>query len=414
MDVLFVTGTVPYPPTSGASTRSYHLIRRMAKRHRVHLITYAVLPDDIKCLRVFEDCCATVRSVPWRETKGTPSFYVQALMNVLSRTPLVVSRFTKSSMTRAIESALDEERIDLIHCDFLSLSLNLPKPSKRDIPALLTAHNVESLLWKRYVEHQTNPLKALYLYLHYRKVVSFERSNLSRFKHVVCVSQNDMDRLTMLSPLPKYSVVPNGVDLEYFRPLATSQEPYRLVFTGSMDWRPNQDAVRFFVAGIYPRIKAAEPRASLILVGRNAPESLRAMCESHSDITVTGTVNDVRPYIASAAVYVVPLRIGGGTRLKILEAMAMGKPVVSTSVGCEGLAVVGDRNLLVADQPDRFADMVLRLLKDSALAAEIGQAGHDVVRQAYGWDEIADTLDEAWHDAAFERRGTPCAGSLAC
>ena len=414
MDVLFVTGYLPYPPTSGANTRSYHLILRMAKRHRLHLVAYAELPKDVKGLSVFEKWCASVRGVPWRETKGTTQFYFELLLSVLSQTPVIASRFTKPSMAKAIQEVLQKEQINLIHCDFLTLSLNLPAQDGQPIPRLLTAHNVESVLWKRYLTHEKNPLKALYIYLLYLKLMRFERLILRRFQHVVCVSQDNMDRLRMLCPSPVYRVVPNGVDLEYFTPTSALPVPYRLVFTGAMDWRPNQDAMRFFLSQVYPRIKRAEPRANLVIVGRTPPESLKAMSASHKDVTVTGTVQDVRPYLGSAAVFVAPLRIGGGTRLKILEAMAMAKPVVSTRVGCEGLAVAPDKELLVADHPEVFAQAVLRLFDDQALATRIGQAGHELVRNVYGWDQIADDLDEAWREAAMGGHAKPCVESPAC
>jgi glycosyltransferase involved in cell wall biosynthesis len=178
-----------------------------------------------------------------------------------------------------------------------------------------------------------------------------------------------------------------------------------------MDWRPNQDAVRFFLHRIYPEIKKAEPRTSVVIAGREPPTDLKTMMTAYKDVLLVGTVPDMRPYLASAAVYIVPLRIGGGTRLKILEAMAMGRPVVSTSVGCEGLAVAPGCDLLVADQPEAFAQAVLRLFRDPALADQVGRAGHDLVKKEYGWEQIANGLDAAWQAAAFAGGNRLCAGS---
>lgn len=410
MHILFLTANLPYPPSSGATTRSYHLLRQLARRHRLHLVAYANAGQEAAA-GVFEQCCASVTLVPWRETKHTPRFYAELLLNVLSPVPFVVSRSTKPAMARAVGEVLRRHRMDAIYCDFLALTRNLPGGPTP--PVLLTAHNVESAIWRRYLATERNPLKALYILLQYAKMLRFERRTLYEIRHVACVSAEDLERLKALCPLPRYTVVPNGVDLDYFRPFPDPPVPYRLVFTGSMDWRPNQDAMRFFLTRIYPRIKRAEPRASLVIVGRQPPRDLERLAAEHPDVRVTGTVPDVRPYLASAAVYIVPLRVGGGTRLKILEALAMAKPVVSTTVGCEGLALTPERDLLVADEPDAFAAAVLRLFNDPALADRQRQAGSGVVRAAYGWDSIGRTLEEALQGLLPPGNDKSCAASLA-
>jgi sugar transferase (PEP-CTERM/EpsH1 system associated) len=410
MDILFLTAGLPYPPSSGATTRTYHLLRQLARRHRLHLVAYADGGEEA-ARKVFDACCASVTLVPWRETKHTPYFYVELLSNVFSAVPFVVSRFSKPAMARAVGDVVGRHPIDAIYCDFLSLTRNLSSGGLP--PVLLTAHNVESVIWRRYLATERNPVKAVYILLQYLKMLRFERRTLHDIRHVACVSADDVDRLKALCPLPRYTIVPNGVDLEYFRPFPNLSAPYRLVFTGSMDWRPNQDAMRFFLTQIYPRIKRAEPRASLAIVGRQPPRELERLAAAYPDVLVTGTVPDVRPYLAGAAVYVVPLRVGGGTRLKILEALAMAKPVVSTTVGCEGLALTPERDLLVADEPEAFAAAVLRLFEDPALAGRLAQAGRGVVQRTYGWDTIARSLEEALQGLLAPGDDRPCAASLA-
>jgi sugar transferase (PEP-CTERM/EpsH1 system associated) len=398
MEVLFITAALPYPPQSGATIRTYSLLRRQARRHRVHLIAYGDARRDAERVAHLERMCASVTVVEWRETKGTPRYYGELLLNLFSATPFVVSRFTRPAMAEAIRAALARRTFDLVCCDFVTLSLNLPR--RGPWPVHLTAHNAESVLWARYLEHERNPLTALYVWLQYRKVLRFERRGLAEFPFVTCVSDVDRDRLSALCPMPAYSVVPNGVDVEHFQPRPGEAVAHRLVFTGAMDWRPNHDAVRFFLEEIFPRVKREEPRATAVLVGRDPPAWLRDLVGSRPDVTLTGTVDDMRPHLAGAAVYVVPLRIGGGTRLKILEAMAMGLPVVSTSVGCEGLELGADRELLVADTPAAFAVATLRLLRDRELAARLGRAGRRRVESTYSWDSVADALEEAWQKAA--------------
>lgn len=410
MDILFLTAGLPYPPSSGATTRSYHLLRQLVRRHRIHLVAYANGRQEAAA-RLFEQCCASVTLVPWRETKHTPYFYLELLRNVLSPVPFVVSRSTKPAMAGAVAELLRRRPMDAIYCDFLALTRNLPNGPMP--PVLLTAHNVESLIWRRYLTTERNPLKALYILLQYVKMRRFERRILHEIRHVACVSGDDRERLKALCPHARYTIVRNGVDLEYFKPMPDPPVPYRLVFTGSMDWRPNQEAMRFFLTQVYPQIKRAEPRASLAIVGRQPPRDLERLAASSRDVLVTGTLPDVRPHLASAAVYVVPLRVGGGTRLKILEALAMAKPVVSTTVGCEGLALRPEHELLTADEPGAFAAAVLRLFNDQSLADRLGRAGRHVVRATYGWDTIALSLEEALQGLRAPKDDRPCAASLA-
>ena len=402
MEVLFVAANLPYPPTSGATIRTYNLLRRVCEGNRVHVVAFGDPERDADKLAHFEEFCASVALVRTRDTKNTPYFYVELLLNLLSPQPYIVSRFTRPAMIRAVRDALRSRHFDLIHCDFLTLSLNLR--DRNGLPLVATAHNVDSVIWERYLAHEKNPLKALYIYLQYRKLLRFEERILRELDGVVCVSEGDREQMQGLCTSPRYTVVPNGVDVEYFRPRPEQEKPYRLLFTGAMDWRPNQDAVRFFLDQIYPRIKRAEPRTSLFVVGRDPTADLKAAASAHPDVTVVGTVPDMRPYLAAAAAYVVPLRIGGGTRLKILEAMAMGRPVISTPVGCEGLSVRDEQDILVADRPEDFARAVLRLFGDAALATRIGRAGRALVQKSYDWRPISAKLNEAWREAASSRR----------
>jgi glycosyltransferase involved in cell wall biosynthesis len=188
-------------------------------------------------------------------------------------------------------------------------------------------------------------------------------------------------------------VIPTGVDLEYFRPEPGNEQPYTLVFTGAMDWLANQDAICYFVDEILPLVREQVPETDLWVVGRNPSERVRSLAEKKNGITVTGEVEDVRPYVRDAAVYIVPLRVGGGTRLKIFEAMAMGKAVVSTSIGAEGLPVRDGENILLADERQDFAQKIVNLLRDPATRNRLGQAGRRLVESEYSWRAVAGRFD---------------------
>jgi glycosyltransferase involved in cell wall biosynthesis len=229
----------------------------------------------------------------------------------------------------------------------------------------------------------------------WRRMVRFEGEACRRFDEVIAVSTSDAEALRKAYGLSRVSVVETGVDLEYFtRPAGVATAPREIVFLGSMDWMPNQDAVRFFVSDILPRVRASVPDAVFRIVGRNPPAPIRALADAERGIEVTGSVPDVRPYLTRAAVCVVPLRVGGGTRLKIYEAMAMEVPVVSTRIGMEGLPVTDGRELLVADTPEDFAGAVVRLLEQPALRSALAAQAVARVRRECGWRGVAVSFAE--------------------
>jgi glycosyltransferase involved in cell wall biosynthesis len=201
-------------------------------------------------------------------------------------------------------------------------------------------------------------------------------------------------------------MLPTGVDLDYFRPQAVPEDPLKLVFTGSMDWLANEDAILFFAEKILPLILRAAPEVTLTVAGRNPTERLRLLSQANPRIQLTGTVVDVRPYIAEAAVYVLPLRVGGGTRLKIFEAMAMGKAIVSTPVGAEGLPVTPGEDLLIENGPEHFAAAVVRLLGQASLRRQLGEAGRRLVESRYGWPEVGRIFHRILEGVAAARNQT--------
>jgi glycosyltransferase involved in cell wall biosynthesis len=255
----------------------------------------------------------------------------------------------------------------------------------------MSAHNVETDIWQRYYETEVNWLKRWYIGEQWRKVRKFEIEALRWVEGVLAVSEQDRARLAASRPGLRTAVIPNGVDVGYFRPAPQPAGRQHLVFTGSMDWRPNQDAARYFARQILPLLRQENPDIECTFVGRDPPADIRALA-TIAGMRITGTVDDVRPYVERAAVYVVPLRIGGGSRLKILEAMAMGRAVVSTTVGAEGLDVVHDRHVLLADDPREFAESVLQLLGDPDRCQRLAAEGRRLVEQRYEWGALSDEL----------------------
>jgi glycosyltransferase involved in cell wall biosynthesis len=262
---------------------------------------------------------------------------------------------------------------------------------------VIFTHNVESEIWRRHAETKTGMLSRMLYDAQYRRMLRYEGRTLARFDGVLAVSDQDGDTFSRLYPgaiTHSVHVVPTGVDTDYFTPSPSAAQSREMVFTGSMDWLPNEDAMVFFCRDVLPIIRAEEPGVRLTVVGRAPTPTVRSLADGAS-IEVTGAVADVRPYMKDAAVYIVPLRIGGGTRLKIFEAMAMGKAVVSTTVGAEGLPVTNGEQVMLADDPHTFARAVVGLMRDIDRRRQIESAARALVVERYDWSAVAGELEDA-------------------
>jgi glycosyltransferase involved in cell wall biosynthesis len=364
---------------------------------REHHVTYLTLDDGsapAEASALAAEYCQELVRVPHRtRAKFSPGFYGELVSNLFSPLPYFMKKYESPGMRREIERLVGGGGFDVLICDFLQPSVNVPE--RLPIATVLFQHNVEAMIWKRHYEVQTNPAKKAYLYGQWRKAHAYERDACRRFDAVVAVSREDRETMRQAYGIDSVEDVPTGVDTEFFRPRGeTARDPHNLVFTGSMDWLPNEDAIQFFTKEIMPRIKREVPGATLTVVGRNPYASLVELGRRDSSIIVTGRVEDVRPYMERAAAYIVPIRVGGGTRLKIYEAMAMEKPIVSTTVGAEGLPVRDGSHLLLADTPETFASAVVRVLTDERLAREFGASAAQLVREEFGWERVAKRFAE--------------------
>ena len=406
MRILWLKTELLHPVDKGGKIRTFHMLKELKREHHV---TYLTLDDGSGAAdagtRASEYCHELVRVEHRTRAKFSAAFYGELAANLVSPLPYFMKKYQSAQMRREIARLVAGDRFDVLVCDFLQPSVNLPT---RDlaIPTVLFQHNVEAMIWKRHYEVQQNPLKKAYLYGQWRKADAYERAACRRFDHVVAVSQEDRETMERAYGLKSVSDVPTGVDTEFFRPRGTeTREPHNLVFTGSMDWLPNEDAIQFFTKEIMPRIKVRVPDATLTVVGRNPYASLVELGKRDPSIIVTGRVEDVRPYMERAAAYIVPIRIGGGTRLKIYEAMAMEKPIISTTIGAEGLPVVDGRELLLADTAEKFADAVVSVLRDEATARELGERAAIAVRERFSWDKVSKAFAEACGMAIAEAGG---------
>jgi sugar transferase (PEP-CTERM/EpsH1 system associated) len=405
--ILWLKTELLHPVDKGGKIRTFHMLKELKRDHHV---TYLTLDDGSAATdaeeRAGEYCHELVRVEHRTRAKFSAAFYGELAVNLVSPLPYFMKKYQSAEMRREIERLVASEKFDVLVCDFLQPSVNLPP--RLPIPTVLFQHNVEAMIWKRHYEVQTNPVKKAYLYGQWRKSHAYERAACRRFDHVVAVSQEDREMLERAYGLKSVSDVPTGVDTEFFRPRGTVQrEPHNLVFTGSMDWLPNEDAIQFFTKEIMPRIRERVPDATLTVVGRNPYASLVELGRRDPSITVTGRVEDVRPYMERAGAYIVPIRVGGGTRLKIYEAMAMEKPIISTTIGAEGLPLTDGRELLLADTAEAFASAVVSVLRDEAKARELGARAAEVVRERFSWDKVGKAFADACGAAIAARGARP-------
>jgi sugar transferase (PEP-CTERM/EpsH1 system associated) len=393
--ILWLKTELLHPVDKGGKIRTFHMLKELKREHHVTYLTLddgAASPDARE--RAAEYCHELVR-VPHRtRAKFSAGFYADLARNLISPLPYFMQKYVSPEMRREIAARAGGGGFDVIVCDFLVPSVNMPA-TPAPCATVLFQHNVEAMIWRRHFEVQKHPARKAYLYNQWRKAWAFERDACRRFDHVVAVSREDAETMRREYGLERVDDVPTGVDVDYFQPRGDAPpDPHNLVFTGSMDWLPNEDAICYFTEQIMPRIKQSVPGVTLTVVGRNPYPHLLALAQRDPSVVVTGRVDDVRPYMERAAAYVVPLRIGGGTRLKIYEAMAMAKPIVSTAVGAEGLPVRDERELLLADTPDAFAASVVRLLTAPDFAQALGQRASAVVRERFGWARVAASFAE--------------------
>ena len=394
MRILWLKTELLHPVDKGGRIRTYQMLRAINKRHPV---TYLALDDGGAAPNARElarEYATHVETVPFSVTaRGSVAFYSELLQNLASPLPYSVARYRSEVFSQRVRALVSAGNIDLVVCDFLSQWVNVPR--KLGVPVVLFQHNVEAEIWRRHAEVAGNPLSRWFFGNQFRRTEQFERQACSAATHVVAVSEHDASIFRGRYGVQSVSAVPTGVDVEYFNPAGFAERvPGKLIFTGSMDWMPNVDGVTWFAQEIWPRVRAARPDATFVIVGRNPPAAVRALANLAMGVEVTGTVPDVRPYLASGSGFVVPLRVGGGTRLKIYEAMAMECPIVSTTIGAEGLPVHDGEHLRIADDVESFAAMCVNVLNDVSNAKTMATRAATLVRESFGWDAVADQFVE--------------------
>lgn len=391
MRILWVKCDFLHPTTRGGQIRTLEMLKRLHARHEIHYIAYES-PEYPEGLSRSHEYCA--RAYPVRRQiprRSSFAFVTQMVGNIFSSMPLALSRYRSAALQEQIARVLSAFRFDSVVCDFLSPAPNFGTLAN----CVLFQHNVETMIWRRHADNAPDPLRKLYFKLQAKRMFQWERRMCLSAGEIIAVSSQDAALMRKLFGIAAVSHIPTGVDIEYFRRPDGALSKADLVFLGSMDWMPNIDGVEYFVREIFPLIRKDLPHCTLAIVGRAPTGATLALAKRDPGILVTGTVSDVRPWLWGSKVSIVPLRIGGGTRLKIYESMAAGTATVSTTIGAEGLDVSHPQNIRLADAPLAFAEECLNLLNNEQERGRLASEALQTVTSRFSWDVVV---------AEFEKR----------
>jgi glycosyltransferase involved in cell wall biosynthesis len=403
--LLLLAQTLPFPPDGGVNIRIYNVLRLLARQYDVTLLCFmrraerqtpGAVASGIAGLLPYAD----VAVFPIPQEYNRLRLLWDHVRSVVTGKAYTWFTYESRDFRSRVRSLLAERKFEIVQIDSLDLATYLPDLANH--PVVCVHHNVESTLMHRRAQMQPSRWRRAYLHFQARLLTKLEREWCEHVALNVAVSDADRIALHLQAPHGRYATVPNGVDVDEFQPSKAREEG--IVSTGGLNWFPNADALRHFTDDILPRIRALRPNTRVRWVGR-ADDEERQHLWTAARVELTGYVEDVRPYVQEGACFVVPLRVGGGTRLKILDAWAMGKAVVSTSVGCEGLAAVDGVNIIVRDDPEEFAQAVVSVLKDRALRERLGAAARRTVEERYSWDVIGGGLHRSLNE--LRRTGRP-------
>lgn len=402
MRVTIVDGDLPFPATSGKRLRTLNLMLPLAARHEITYIGRAASRAERTEAETFlgDHGIKPILVEEPLATKSGLGFYARLAANLVSDQPYSVASHVSPAMRQAVASHAAAAPIDVMQIEFVGY---MYCHDGLDCPVVLQAHNVESLIWKRYAETVANPLKQLYCRLQHAKYLAFEKAQFHRADRVVAVSEPDAALARSLYGDPPVTVIDNGVDVAGFAGLSPDPAARQILFLGALDWRPNIDAVEQLLQ-MMPSLRRRVPAARLVIVGRKPSQAMRDAIAAVEGVVLHADVPDVRPFLSSSSLMAVPLRIGGGSRLKILESLAAGLPVVSTSVGAEGLSLENGRHLVLADGPEAFVDALAAALADPDAAMAQAALGRIAVAGRYDWPMLADRLERIWEDAVRAHR----------
>ena len=386
MKILLITTRLPYPPTDGGKIVTYNIIKHLALRG--HNITLICFNSENKNYPELEKYC---KLIIVRKNLGTTFFGL--FFNLFSNIPYGISKYNSNIAKNIIYDLIKKNKYDIIHLDHLHTAhYGSFVKKKYNLPIVLQEHNVEKMIMKRFYKNQKNIFIKFYAYLQYKKLYKYESKICEIFDRCFMITKIDEKTIKDMNSNIKTNVVPAGVDTSYFYPIKLKEEEFSLVSVASMNWLPNIEAINWFCEEVLPLAKKKIPKIKLYIVGKEPPNNIRNLANNNILITVTGFVKDVREYIAKGQVFIVPLKTGSGMRIKILNTLAMGKAIVSTSIGCEGIEVTDGENIFIADSKEEFAYKIVCLLNNKSERKKLGENGLKLVKKKYQWEKIVENI----------------------
>lgn len=396
MHVVIVDGDISYPPTSGKRLRTLNLLLPLARRHRLTYVGRgdSGLPEFAQAREFLADHGIEPILVdhPVKRKSGL-GFLARLAANQFSSLPYSVQSHWSKPMREVVQAYASAHAIDLWQLEWAPYLATVP--STIPGPRLVIAHNVDTQIWQRYARTGRGLFQRAFLGQQCRRFARFEATAFRQATRVVAVSLEDAQMIREQFGQPNVDVVDNGIDQEYFSQVAPQPGPPQILFLGALDWRPNLDAIDQLLDRIFPEVLRHEPEARLVIVGRQPPPGLSQRVARLANVELHANVPDVRPYLARASVMAVPLRIGGGSRLKILEALACALPVVSTRIGAEGLQLTAGQEFIAAEVEEMAAALVLAL-RNPARTRAMAELGRRLVLDQYDWKVLADRLEQSW------------------
>lgn len=402
MKILWLSHLIPYPPKGGVLQRAYHLVREMARRHELDLLAFnqrslidplfpaGSNPEQI-ALGELQKFCNNVEIFPIPSEVRPYGKHILALQSLLTRDCYNVNWLKSARFHARVVELIAQRNYDWIHFDTISLA---PFLTNANAKLCLDHHNIESHMLNRRVENESSLYKKLYFSYEAKRLLAYEKEKCPKFHLNIVCSDVDGIRLKELSPQSRVEIIPNGVDIEYFSsgPNVVEPTPFNFLFVGTLNWYPNADAVKYIARELWPAIRAAVPEATIDIIGANPPREILAVAEQDARFRVHGFVDDVRPYFQKASVFLCPIRDGGGTKLKILDAMAMGKAIVAHPLACEGIRVTHGQNVLLGESTEQLVAAAINASQDNYLRKKLEKEARRLVEDEYAWTAIGDRL----------------------
>jgi glycosyltransferase involved in cell wall biosynthesis len=388
MRILLLTPTLPYPLDTGGRIVVFNTIKHLAKRHEIFLVSL-IQEGQKKHVPFLNDYCVSVETV-----LKDISFSKKGLfLNLFSPIPYNMVRYHSREMEEKLKEIIPKHQFDLMQIEHLHMAQYAMFAGR--IPVILRQHNVESVMMERYYKYAFNTLERMYAYFQWMKLLRYERKICLKSDLVITLSKADEGHIKRLSPQINTEVVSCGVDFEYFNSPFLPRKKDKIIYVGGLFFRPAFEAISYFLTNIWPRIKENSPEVKFYILG-NCPAEKYKKIKNIPDVIFLDPVEDVRPHMATSTLLVVPYRIASGVRLKILESMAMKLPLVSTSIGCEGIEILNEEHILIADTPEAFAWQVIRLLKDKDLRNRLTDNAYRLVKSKYTWENVTEKLQQVY------------------